>query len=65
MASRRRMLLKVIILGDSGCATRLAFFPFVPVSASGDSLIFFWRRFLIPSAPAFPDRVGKTSLMNQ
>jgi len=59
------MLLKVIILGDSGCATR-----FITLSHSIPSSFFFnffpGAVFLIPFLrPALPDRVGKTSLMNQ
>ncbi|CAL4952508.1 unnamed protein product [Urochloa decumbens] len=70
MASRRRMLLKVIILGDSGCATSRDYhlpFDSVPIAAF---VLFFFSFFAPFSDPllrlrAPPGRVGKTSLMNQ
>jgi hypothetical protein len=59
------MLLKVIILGDSGCATRfITLFHSIPSSFFFN--FFSRRRFSDPlSTPALPGRVGKTSLMNQ
>jgi hypothetical protein len=59
MASRRRTLLKVIILGDSGSVIRI----FRPLLSS-----FFPFRQFLPAylSTDFPrSRVGKTSLMNQ